>query len=809
MNSLVHDVRYGLRMLTKRPGFTAVVVLTLALGIGANTVMFSVLNVLVLRPLPYVDPDRLVVLSGTRDGAIVHGGMVSYAELEDFRTQSESFEGIAALHGTSFTLSDETGLERIGGAYVSAEFFSLLGIEASRGRLFLPEEDKSGAECVAVVSDAFWQRRFGKDPGLVGQTLVLDGVSFTVVGVLPPDFMFPIDMRRAEIWTTVALDASTFPARGSVRVKSFGRLKPNISIMEARAEMDTIAARLARQYPVTNAGREIRLRPLREMVSGETRAPLFLLLGAVGLVLLIACANVASMLLARGEDRRTELAIRAALGASRRRLMRQTLIESALLAGLGCALGLLLAYWALDVLVAAAGARAPGLNRVALDGRVLGFTLVVAGVTSLLIGLSPAVLASRPVLHSSLKEGGRTPAGTARRKLFAGLLVGEVALALVLLAGAGLLLRSFQRLTAVDPGFQYGDILTFQLSVPRSGFSDPGKRAELYRQVIERLEALPGVQSAGASTSLPLHIASVSDSFAIVGRPRPASGVWPNVRFDSVSPEYFQTMGVPLLAGRFFSEQDTLGQAPVMIINQTMAKRYWPDQNPLGERVALGSSLNDGSRAVFDIVGVVGDLHDTTLDLDPQPCMYVSYRQQALRFMFFALRTSVDPLTLVGPVRKEVSAVTKEEAPFEFFSMQQLLMRTVLKRSVVTLLLSVFAAVAVGLSALGMYGMISYSVARRTHEIGVRMAIGAQRSDVLRLVLLQGFTLTVIGLAVGIVISLGATRVLASLLHEISATDPATFFGVSVLLAAVAFVACYIPARRATKVDPMVALRCE
>jgi putative ABC transport system permease protein len=796
-------------MLVKRPGFTAVIVLTLALGIGANTVIFSVLNMLVLRPLPYTDPGRLVVLSGTRDGSTVHAGMISYAELADLQTQSESFEGIAALHGTSFTLADENGLERIGGAYVSAEFFSLLGIKPARGRLFLPQEGRPGAECVAVVSDAFWQLRFGKDVQPMGQTLVLDGVSFTIVGVLPPDFMFPIDMRRAQIWTTTALDESTFPARGSVRVKALGRLKPDVSVTQAAVEMDTIANRLARQYPGTNTGRRFGVRPLGEMVSGKTRAPLLLLLGAVGLVLLIACANVASMLLARGEDRRTELAIRGALGASRGRLMRQTLMESGLLAGLGCAFGLLLASWALDALIAYAGGYAPGLNRAVLDGRVLAFALGVAVITSLLIGLSPAVLASRVDLHASLKEGGRAATGAGRRRLFAGLLVGEVALALVLLAGAGLLLRSLHKLTAVDPGFECGNVLTFQLSIPRSGFSNPGKRAELYRQVIERLEGLPGVKSAGASTSLPLHVASVSDSFAIVGRPQPSSGVWPNVRYDSISADYFRTMGVPLLAGRFFSDQDTVEQPPVMIINETMAKRYWPGENPLGERVALGSFLNDGSRAVFDIVGVVGDLHDTTLDLDPEPCMYVPYRQQALRFMFFVLRTSGDAATLVGPVRKEVAAVTREEAPFEFATVEQLFEGTIRKRFVVTLVLGVFAAVAVGLASVGMYGLISYSVARRTHEIGLRMAIGAQRRDVLRLVLRQGLSLTGIGLAIGILISLAAMRVLSGLLHEISVADPTTFVGVSALLAVVALLACYIPARRATRVDPMVALRCE
>jgi len=809
MNVPLQDVRFAFRMLAKHPGFTIIVVLTLALGIGANTAIFSILNTAVLRSLPYEDPDELIVLSLTRDGEVAHAGMVSYTDLEDFRTQSETLANLAGLHGTIFNLSDKNGVERIGGAYVSADFFSMLGVEAAEGRVFRPEEDDPGAERVAIVSDAFMQRRFAGEKELVGRVLMLDGVAHTVIGVMPPDFRFPIDMRRAEVWTTTALDAATFPGRGSVRVKAVGRIRPDVTITQATAELDTIVARLVQQFPDLYTDCGVRIQSLHSVATGKSRAPLLVLLGVVGLILLIACANVANMLLARSEYRRTEFAIRAALGAGRGALVRQVLVEGLVLACLGGALGLLVATWTLDALIARAGGSAPQLGRITLDWQVLAFAAVVTITASLAISLIPALTASRPDLHASLKEGGRSQTGRERRRLLAGLQVAEVAVAFVLLVGAGLLLRSFQQLMTVDPGFEPGNILTFQLSVPRSENADLGERARLYSEMIERLENLPGVEAAGASTSLPLHPASVSDSFGIVGRPAPESGVWPSVRYDSISPGYFRTMGVPLLAGRMFTEQDDLDHPPVMIVNEAMARQYWPNEDPIGAGVALGSTLNDGSRALFDVIGVVGDLHDTNLELDPEPCMYVCYRQQALRFMCFTLRTSVDPMSLVGPVRREIAVVAREEAPFEFFSTDELLMRTVRQRKVVTLLLSLFAAVAVGLSAIGLYGIVSYSVARRTHEIGVRMAVGGQRSDVLVMVLKQGLVLTGIGLAVGVAASLGVTRVLASMLYEISAVDPATFIAVALLLAVVALLACYMPARRAAGVDPMVALRCE
>ncbi|UCC31726.1 MAG: ABC transporter permease, partial [Phycisphaerales bacterium] len=799
MDALGQDVRYAVRTLSKHPGFAAVIILTLAFGIGINTAVFSVLNAAVLRPIPYKDPDRLVVVSGTQGGAVAYEGAVSYAELEDFRAQSRSFEHLDGLRAVGFTLSTEEGLERITGAYVTARFFSMLGIEAAAGRLFHPSEDLPGAEHVAVVSDRFLQNHFDGDPTVVGQTLVLDRVGFTIVGVLPPGFSFPIDVRRTDVWTTTASDAATFPGRGSPRLKVVGRLKPNATIAEADAEMRTIAGRMARQYPRSNANRNVELEFLKEHVAARSRAALYLLLGVVGLVLLIACANVVNMLLARTEARKTEFAIRAALGAGRRHLVRQVLVEALLLACVGGTVGLLVVSWVFDALAAFVG----DLHGVGVDWNVLGFTAAVTVVTALLICLIPALVTSRFDIHTSLKGGTQSSAGRRRHRLLSGVQVAQVTVAFMLLVGAGLLLRSVRQLLSVDPGFQSENLLTFQMSVPRSGFTDAGARARLYREVIDQLENIPGVQSVGASTSLPLHRAFVTNGFSIVGREEAVPGAWQTGRFDSISPEYFQTLGVPLLRGRFFSRQDSIGHPPVVIINEAMAKRYWPNEEPLGERVDLGSTFNDGTDGLFDIVGIVGDIKDTALDRAAEPCMYASCDQVALRFTFFTLRTTGEPMGLVRAVRKEVATVTRDEAPFEFISMDILLKGTTEQRMSVAVLLGLFAAVAMGLSAVGLYGVVSFSVARRTREIGIRMALGGQRGHVQRMVLRQGLTLTAVGLGIGLLGSLVLMRALSSQLYEVSPADPVTFSAVSTLLLVVALLACHFPARRATKVDPM------
>ncbi|UCE58624.1 MAG: ABC transporter permease [Phycisphaerales bacterium] len=807
MGTLIQDVRYAVRTLSKRPGFAIVIILTLAFGIGINIAVFTVLNGAVLRPIPYEDSERLVVVSGTQKGAVVHEGAVGYADLEDFRAQSRSFENLGGLRGVGFTLSTEEGLERISGAYVSADFFSVLGVEAAAGRLFHPSEDLPGAEQVAVISDAFWRDRFDSDPAAVGQAITLDRVGYTIVGVLPPRFSFPIDMSGADVWTTTAMDAATFSGRGSIRVKVVGRLKPEVTIAEAGADLRTIVGRLAQQYPAVYTDRSVNVDFLADHVAAGRRAAAFLILGVVGMVLLIACANVANMLLARTEGRRAEFAIRSALGAGRQHLVRQVLVEALLLASVGGALALLVVSWVFDTLQAFVGE----LRGVGVDWSVVCFTAAATAATAMMICLIPVFVTSRSDIHVSLKEGTQAQAGGRRRSLLSGVQVAQVAVAFMLLAGAGLLLRSVQKLLSVDPGFQTENLLTFQMSVPRSGFAagDAGARARLYREVIDRLEEIPGVQSVGATTSLPLHRAYVSSGFAIVGREAAVPGTLQTERADAISPGYFETLGVPLFRGRYFTRRDTIGHPPVIIISESMAKRYWPNGDPLGERIDLGWILNDGTRSPFEIVGIVGDVKDTALDRPAEPCMYVSCDQAALRFTFFTLRTSGEPAGLVQAVRKEVAAITRDEAPFEFASMERLLGGSMEQRLAVTLSLGLFAAVAMGLSAVGLCGVVSFSVARRTREIGVRMALGGQRGHMLRMVLTQGLKLTTVGLGIGLLGSLALARALSSQLYEVSPADPITIVAVSTLLLVVALLACYFPARRATKVDPMVALRCE
>jgi len=811
MNALLRDLRYAFRALAKRPMYTVVIVVTLTLGIGLNTVVFTMLNMVVRRPLPYENADRLVVVSGTQNGAVADLGTLSFADLADYRAQSSSFEEIAGLRATSFTLTDENGLERVGGATVSACFFSMLGTEAAAGRLFHPGEDLPGAEHVAVVSDSFVESRFDGDPTIVGQTLTLDGVGFTIVGVLPPRFAFPIDMWGTEVWATTALEAASYQGRGHRRVKVVGCLRPDVTIAEAGTEMRTIAERLAQQFPEVNTGRSVQLAPLKKHLFRESMAALFIVQGFVGMVLLIVCANIGNMFLARNEGRRAEFAIRSALGAGRRHHFRQLLIEALVLASAGGALGLLAGQWTIDVMSSTSNDMAEmGWDGTGgFDWPVVVFTLGAVLVISLFLCAIPAVVAPRFSVNALLKQGAGAQSGGGRRGWLSGLQVAQVALAFVLLVGSSLMLRSFHRLTSVHPGFQSENLLSFQMAVPRSRTIDSQARARLYREIIDRVEEIPGVQSVGASSSLPLHLSYTTYNFAIVGHEETTPGVSHVGCVDSISPEYFKTLGVPLLRGRHFTRQDSIGHPPVMIINEAMAKRYWPSEDPLGERIDLGGTLNDGTQGSFEIVGVVGDLKDTALDRAAEPYMYVPCDQIAHRFAFFTLRISGEPMDLVPAVRKKVAAVTQDEAPFAFVSAEQLRGYSLQHRLEMTVILGMFGAVAVGLSAMGLYGVVSFSVARRTREIGIRIALGGLRGHVLRMVLRQGLKLTAIGLAIGSPCSLALSLALSSQLYEVGPVDPVTFVAVSTLLFVVALLACYLPARRATKVDPMVALRCE
>lgn len=802
MNSLVQDLRYALRTLAKRPGFTAVIVLTLALGIGANTAIFSVLNAVVLRPLPFPEPDRLVMIWESAEDNGMPQAPVAYAYSEDWRQQNDVFEGIAAINRSRFTLAGVDHPERILAARVSAEFFPLLGVEAAVGRTFSSEDDRVGAQETVVLSDGLWRRRFGGSPDVIGRSLTLNETEHVIIGVLPSGFDFPDMLSGAELWTPVKAERPVFvSSRGGHAFRTIARLKPGVTQEQARADMENVAARLAEAYPEFNAGWGLRIVPLHERVVGQVRPLLLMLLGAVVLVLLIACANVGSMLLARSEGRDREFAIRGALGAGRLRLVRQLLTESVLLGLLGGIFGLLLAVWGIDALSGLIPQGLPRSDDIGVDSRVLSFALALTLCASLIFGLLPAMYASPSNLPASLKEGRRaTPGGWQRRRLLGAIIVSEIALALVLLVGAGLLMRSFHRLNSVDLGFDPGNILTFGLWLPETMELSDAQRSELYGQVLERVGALPGVRSACANLGLPLTNFRSTQVFRIPDRPKPtAAGEW-MARLGTINADYFSTLGIPLLRGRPFTDQDTRGRPGVMIINDTMVQRFWPHSDPLGQRIEFPSEDDDEGPDSFEIVGVVADSREAILDA-PQPYMYVPFRQKTFNIMAFALRTAGDPSSLVGAVRAAVAMVTRQEAPTRFRSLEEYIGNSTAQRRFATVLLNLYAAVAVALAAVGIYGVLSYSVAQRTHEIGVRMAIGAQGGDVLRSVLKRALTLTGTGVCVGLLLALASTRVLSSMLYEISAADPAAFVGACALLAAVALLACYIPARRATKVD--------
>ncbi len=808
MESFVRDVRYGIRTLARTPGFTAVVVLTLALGIGANTAIFSVLNAVVLRPLPFHDPERLVMIWETDPPRGNMQSVASYPSVQDWRSQSRSLKYIATFLPQMHTLTGVERPEPLEGARVSAEFFPMLGVRPALGRTFLPEDDRVGAANVAILSDDLWRRRFGGDPAVVGGTLSLDGIEFTVVGVLPAGFDFPVRIAGAEVWTPTALDESFLPERGLRVVMAAGRLKPGVTLAQGQADMDAVIRSLQEQHPRIYEESGIRLVPLHEQVVGDVRPALLIFLGAVGLVLLIACANVASLLLARGAGRRAEFAVRAAVGAGRLRLVRQLLTESVLISLFGGALGVLVALWGLETLVAVVPAELPRAGQISLDGRVLAFAAAITLLTGLLFGLAPVLGVLRRDLHESFKEAGRAQGVPARHGLRGALVVAEVALALTLLAGAGLLTRSFQRLVNVDPGFDTGNLLTFYMD---AGFSKPmnsPQRAALYEEIRERLAALPGVESVVAGTSLPLWGSRIGFGVVIEGRPDPSPSEVQSARYCAVTTGYFRSLGIPLLKGRTFTDRDRLGSPGVMVINEAMARRFFPDEDPLGQRIGAGMILWEDEPRSFEIVGIVGDARES-LSSEPQPYMYVPSLQQTWPFMAFALRSTVDPGRLVGAVRAEVASLTREEAAFEFMTMDERSATGVAQQRFAMFLLAAFGAVALILAALGIYGTLSYFVAQRTHEVGVRMALGAQRGSVLRLVLKRGLTLTAIGLLIGLVVSLASARVLSSQLYETDPTDPISFIAVSLLLGIVALLACFLPAHRATRVDPVVALRCE
>ncbi len=807
LTTLWQDLRYGVRMLLRSPGVTVIAVLALALGIGANTAIFSVVNGVLLRPLPFEEPGRLVRLS--EDAPQVPQMSISYPNFLDWREQNKVFTGIAALQFQSYNLTGTNEPERLPGRNVSANFFSLLGVKPAAGRTFLPEEDRPGAARVCVVSNGLWQRRFGSDPNLVGKQLTLNNESYTVVGVLPPSYRFG---TATDVFAPIGLKADTMTERGNhPGIYAIARLKPGVTVEQARSELVGLAKRLAKQY---GKGDSATVTSLQEFFVGDIRPSLLVLLGAVGFVLLIACANVANLLLARAASRSREIAIRTALGAGRLRIIRQLLTESVLLALLGGVFGLLLALWGIDAIRSASIDSIPTTAVINLDTSVLLFTLFVSLLTGVVFGLAPALHASKLDLNESLKEGGRSATtGSGSKQLRNLLVVSEVALSLMLLVGAGLLIKSFTHLRATDPGFDPQKLLAMQLALPAKE-GEGRKVANFFSELDARLKAIPGVEAIAFSTGLPL-FGTGDTSFAIEGRPELESGKRPQTMQYITSPDYLRAMGIRLVKGRFFNEHDTQNSQLVAVIDEAFARQQFPNEEPLGQRIA-GDKQNDIPAA--EIVGVVAHVKHFGVDAPEriQPQLYLAFNQVPDKFlplvvdrMNLVIRTTTDPAGMTAVVRREVAAIDKNQPVYNVNTMEQVLSESIATERLSTTLLAVFACVALILAAVGIYGVMSYTVAQRTHEIGVRMALGAQARDVLRLVVGQGMTLALIGVAVGLLGAFAVTRVMSGLLFGVSATDPVTFIGVALLLATIALLACLIPALKATKVDPMIALRYE
>lgn len=805
------DLRYGLRMLAKSPGFTAVTVLTLALGIGANTAIFSVVHAVLLRPLPLKEPDRLVWFWETQPD--LPTAPFSAPEFLDYQSQNQTFEQIAAVRQTNFNLTGADPVERLRGAVVSTNFFSLLGVRPFVGRDFRPEEGQPGAPRVALLSYELWQRRFGGEPNVVGRTLTLNGESVTVIGVLLPEFRF---LPGIELWLNpqhiVPEPLSNYrdqylTMRGLHYLSIVGRLKPSASLAQAQADLDTIARRLQQQHP-RQANHGVRLITLHERRTGHARATLLTLLAAVGFVLLIACANVANLLLARATRRHKEIAIRAALGAGRGRLVCQLLTESLLLGLLGGAIGLLAAIWGVDLLRTASPPNIPRLEEIRIDQYVLGFALAASLLTGLLFGLAPALWVSSPALTEALKEGGSRSmvAGPSRNRLSNLLIVSEVALALVLLVGAGLLVRSFVRLLDVEMGFNPEKLITMKISFLGKKYAEEAWRRDLVRRLLERLEVLPGVRGVAVANDLPLQGQDTTSTPAVEGRPlsefeRIGVGVHP------VNPGYFRAMGIPLLKGRFFSEQDGADAPPVVIINEALARRFWPNEDPIGKEIGVFGGSHSGKFA--EVIGVVGNVRYTGLAGEISLDAYAPYEQVPWPHIALAIRTATDPAPLVTAVRQEVKSLDSELPIYSVRTMEEVTSETLAPRRLTLALVGLFALLALVLAAVGIYGLMAYTVMRRTHEIGIRLALGAERGQILRLVIRQGMALVLIGVAIGVGGALALTRLLSSLLFGVSPSDPVTFAFTVLLLTAVALLACYLPARQATKIDPMAALRYE
>ncbi|MGE0887196.1 MAG: ABC transporter permease [Blastocatellales bacterium] len=811
METLWQDLRFGIRTLIKSPGFAIVALLTLALGIGANSAIFSVVNSILLRPLAYKNPEQLVMINHNYIKINLKASVSAFG-YKHYVENAKSFESIAAMTGWAANLTGEGEPERLTGQSVSANFFQTLGAEAAKGRTFATGEDTEGKNRVLVLSHGFWQRRFGGDPNILNKTLSLNGENYTVVGVMPEGFQFGrelgmiIDLWRPIVFTPDQLSSNSITNEFLMVI---GRLRQGVTQEQAQTEMKSIAANLRQQYmqgaDATNW--DLLLTSFRELIVGDIRLMLWIVMLVVGFVLLIACANVANLLLARAAARQKEIAVRTALGAGRWRIIRQLLTESVMLSVVGGAFGLLIGYWGVKALVSLNEDRIPRANEISLDWRVLLFTFGVSILTGVLFGIVPAIQTTKADLHETLKEGGRSAAAATKHWVRSVLVVAEIALALAVLVGAGLLVKSFMRVQEVNPGFNPQGLLTMSLSLPDFKYSEAPQRANFYKQLIHDVSALPGVQSAGAVSVLPLSGQGSSGSFTIEGRDVPRGQSSPHGARWAATPDYFKTMGIPIIRGRYFEERDTADGKQVVIIDQALAAKYWPNEDPLGKRMVFeGTRDNPNWR---EIVGIVGHVKHTDLEGESRAQYYIPHQQRAQPGMTVVVRTTGDPNALASAARNAVRNLDKELPVFRVRTMDQFVADAMAQRRFALLLIGIFAGLALLLAAIGLYGVMAYSVTQRTHELGLRMALGAQAGDVLKLVVKQGMLLAGIGLGIGIVGAFFLSRLMKTLLFNVSATDPVIFTAIAATLAAVALVACFFPARRATKVDPMVALRYE
>ncbi|MEP7343457.1 MAG: ABC transporter permease [Acidobacteriota bacterium] len=819
MNNLIQDLRYSLRMLLKKPGFTLIAIVTLALGIGANTAIFSVVNAVLLRPLPYPQPERLVALWETNKQRAISKGTLSYPNFYDARAQSQSFDQMASYYTSSVALTGIATPINLRSAVVSAELFPLLGNKPQMGRWFLPEEGKPGSSTgrAVIISHGLWQRQFSGDANIVGRSVVLNGKPSSIVGVMPAGFQFPIEADPIEVWLTSAIDSEKSnpkePAndeqRGEHYISAVGRLKSGVTVEQAQADVALIAANLEKQYPDTNTRHGFRLIPFHQDIVSDYRSALWIILGAVGCVLLIACVNVANLLLARATARYKEIAVRAALGANRWRVIRQLLTESLVLSLAGGVMGLLLAWWGTEVLIRLIPENVPRLSEISIDRWVFGFTLLVSAVTGIVFGLVPALQASKIELTEAMKEGGRAAGpGGARARLRNSLVVAEIAIAMVLLISAGLLLKSFRKLQQVEVGFNTNHVLTAVVEIPDARYPKPEQAAAFYKSLVEKVKTLPGVERVSAIMPQPLSGDSYSISFEIEGRNIP-KGEQPSSHFRTISLDYFNTMKIPLVAGRDFTARDDENSLPVIIVNEAFAQKTFPGESPIGKHIKPGISL-EGESKWREIVGVVKNVkHRQPLTRDYEPEYYVPHPQIPLTGMSLIIRTSNEPTGFAAAIQRQVSSLDKDVPVYRIKTLDQYLGVAVAQPKFNAMLLALFAGLALLLTAVGLYGVMAYSVAQRTQEIGVRIALGAQTGDVMKMVLRQGLTLAAIGLVIGAVSALALTRLMAGLLYGVAATDPLTFVVIALLLTMVALLACYLPARRAAKVDPMIALRYE